>query len=303
MGKVSSARLLSHLSALLLLSGCAISGGNLNSPSLDGMAPSPSFETSDGRVPASAERYADSSILTTGKTRFSEFIVRQVNDDFGDYAVTKISYPSIDSVSNKGVPKEQLNSALEFYTDFVSTEVLDSISLDNYANYTKWVKEVAPQYVSEEFFDEVVNAQANGEFSGIVFNNFDPSQPSPKNLMPVLLRDGGPRVFNKEIWGIVAEPRGGNIYISSSGQATIMTDDEKALEWDKLVAGPGGETFPRFSDGIPEAANLIFQIGLTLRPETDGWKIVGFSSFYGVDTSQFINDTPENLIEWRNAIR
>lgn len=262
------------------------------------------FNTSDGRVPAQGNLDQSLSILTVPRTRFQETIVEYRTDEFGDYAVTKLDYPSIDSVENKGVSKTQLTSALEFYTDFLTTEVLDSIALDNYANYDRWVEEVAPKYIAAEFFDEVVNGQKNGEMDAVIFNNYrsgtDQSNSTP---LPVLLRDGGPRTFNKHFFLLRAEPIGGGVRIFSIGYASILADDKQGLAWDTLVYGPGGEQLPTYQDGKPQAGQMNFHVALELIADGESWKITHYENVFAVNGGEFFIDAPQNLVDWRNSVR
>jgi len=279
------------IASTLVLTGCS--------------TPNTNYNTSDGRTPAEGNIDENISILTVPKTNFAESIFERRTDEYGEYAVTRISYPSIDSVKNEGVSKAILTSALEFYTDFVSMEVLDSIAFDNYANYDKWAKEVAPKYVASDFFNEVVYGQKGTNFAGLIFNNYDlrSTPESAKHVIPLLMRDGGVRVFNKKMYLMSATPVNGGVIIQASGAATIITDDKKALEWDNIAMGPGGDVFPRFSDGKDETAQLRFSVGLTLIPDGSSWKIAGYSNSFAIDMSDFMIDTPENLIGWRNAIK
>ena len=262
------------------------------------------FNTSDGRTPARGNIDQSSSIRTVPRTEFIETIVEYRTDEFGRYGVTRISYPSIDSVENKGVPKTSLTSALEFYTDFLSTEILDSIAFDNYANYDTWVREVAPIYIAEEFFDEVVNGQKNGKDAGVIYNNYSGTRDVSyrANLIPVLLRDGRPRSFNKHIWGLKAEPLNGGIYIWGMGAATVMFDDVSYLNWDRILFGPGGEQLERMNDGLDQVSQFNFQVGLTLVQDGDSWKITEYSNSFNLNSADDMEKLPDKFVEWRNAI-
>jgi hypothetical protein len=290
------------LSSCLVLTGCS----SLSiSPTSENEGPGTSFNTSDGRTPAEGDIDQSTSIRTVPKTAFLETIVERRTDEFGEYAVTRMSYPSIDSVENKGVSPAVLTSALEFYTDFLSTEVLDSIALDNYANYEKWVNEVAPKYVAAEFFNEVVDGQKNGQDAGVVFNNYS-TQASPsynKNISPVLLRDGGARNFNKHIWGIKAEPLKNGLYISAIGSTTVLINDEEGAKWDAIAYGPGGEVLTQYGDGKPQAGQLNFQVGLTLTSDGDSWKIAGYSNSFSINNGEFFLEAPQKFIDWRSSIK
>lgn len=260
------------------------------------------YSTSDGRTPAEGKIDQSGSILTVPKSLFTETIVERRADEFGEYAVTKISYPSIDSVDNKGVSKADLVSALEYYTDFLSTEVLDSIALDNYSNYDKWVAEVAPKYIAPDYFDEVVNAQKHGKDAGVVFNNYS-TLFKTKNVIPVGLRDGGPRLLNKHIWGIKAESMDGGIYIWSMGAATLLVDDKSGADWWDALFGSGGSQQEWYNDNKLQASQISFQVGLTLIPDGDSWKIRGYSNSLSINGAEDNLETPQKFIDWRNSIK
>lgn len=308
------------IAGTMVLTGCSTPESNNINPGIsaspsDSSQPSPSssssnpptnFNTTDGRTPAEGDIDKSSTIMTVPKSLFQEKISSIVTDEFGTYAVTSISYPSIDSVANKGVSKAVLTSALEFYTDFLSTQVLDSVALDNYSNYDDWVQDVAPKYIAQEFFDEVVNGQKNGQEAAVIFNNFTGTRDVSykENLIPVLLRDGGPRIFNKHIWGLKAEPvKGGGIYIWGQGAATIMFDDASYLDWDRILFGPGGEALERMNDGKDQASQFKFQVGLTLIPDGDSWKIAGYSNSFNLNSSDDMEQIPDRFIEWRDSIK
>ena len=311
----------SIIATAVVLTGCSSvpfveigSDFNLSSPSGQPQTVEPStspslerkFDTSDGRTPAEGDVDQSLSIFTTPRTNFIETVHERRSDEYGEYVTTKMSYPSIDSVSNKGVSKNNLVSALEFYTDFVSTQALDSIAFDNYENYERWVSEVAPIFISAKFFDEVVNAQKKGSDSAVVFNNHFALRESSvdENVVPVLMRDGGPRVFNKHIWGLRAEPVGGGIYISGQGAATLLTDDQKGIVWDEIMfPGGGAEGLDLYQDGKPQLSQMSFSVALQLVREEDSWKIAGFSNSFAAGPDWFNPDYPAELLQWRDAVK
>jgi hypothetical protein len=308
------------LAGTMVLTGCSTPESNNITPGISSL-PSESTEpgssnndssgiynTSDGRTPAEGDIDQSISILTVPKTMFKEYVYNRIADEYGEYAVTKISYPSIDSVTNRGVSAKIVPSALEFYTNFVSTEVLDSIALDNYNNYDKWVKEVAPKYVAPEFLDILMSYQNSERPTALIFNNYDPNNINyPKNLIPVLIRDGGPRIFNKNMWGIFVEPVKGaakTIYVKGMGSATIVADDEASIAWENIVApGMKWDNFPVYTDGKPQASQIIYEVGLTLREEGESWLIVGYSNSFRHAPSDFYEPTPQKIFDWRKQIR
>jgi len=257
-------------------------------------------------VLATSGNIDDSMFLeTTQKTLFSEEIGFLRTDKYGSYAVSKIDYPSIDSVEDLGISSDR-NAALEFYIDFVSTEVIDSIALDDFSRYDEWLKDVAPKYVTAELLSTLSSAQTGNNPAAIIFNNHDPNvEAGGKNLLPVLARDGKPRVFNKSIWGLSARGgEGGGLYIWGMGSATVITDAEKGLEWDAiLTGGDSGEDFGFYKEGMPNAGPLLFQVGLTLVKDGEDWKIAGYSNSFTTNSFEFFKEVPQKLIDWRNAIQ
>jgi len=275
-------------------------------------SPQPTYDTSDGRLLAKGNIDINIDILTVPKTEFIEQIVETRTDVHGTYAVTKMSYPSVDGVKNlSGVSPKQLASALEFYTDFISTQYLDSIALDDYNRYQEWVEKVAPKYLAQDNINEIVNAQKNGSFGEVIFNNYDDSRETDgKNLIPVLMRDGKPRVFNKHMWDLRAEYSNGGIRIWSQGAATVITDDKKAMEWDILMWGEFADQVreqisqdAKYSNSIHHMQQIYYQTAITLKEEDDNWTIIGFdSSTYTRGLLSELTERPE-VLEWREAIR
>lgn len=272
----------------------------------------PTYDTSDGRLIAKGDIDINTDILTVPRTEFIEEIAELRSDAYGTYAVTKMSYPSVDGVKNlNGVTPKQLSSALEFYTDFISTQYLDSIALDDYSRYQEWIDIVAPKYIAAENFDEIVKAQDNGSFGGVIFNNYDVSRETEgKNLIPVLMRDGKPRVFNKHMWDLRAEYSNGGIRIWSQGAATVITDDKKAMEWDILMWGEFADHVreqvsqdEKYNNSIDHVQQIYYQTALTLNEENDTWKIIDFdnSSYTPSGLPIEVTERPE-VLEWREAI-
>lgn len=288
--------------ALLLLTGCS----NVVMSNESALLEPRVFDTSDGRPLAVGDISKSISILTVPVSDFDHFAHEKVTDEYGEYLVTKIAYPSIDSVKNRGPNLNTFISALEFYTDFLSTQILDSIAFDSYENYPKWVKEVAPKYISNEYFEEIVNAQQNGKSgTGVIYNNFESSRYEfQKYLIPVLKRDGGPRVFNKHLWGIKAESRGAGLYIWSMGNATIIYDDTSAAIWDPLFWKlPADSALPdRYLDGKDQISQFSFQVGLALEPDGDSWKITDFENSFSAQLFEDHLPPPERLLILRDQI-
>jgi hypothetical protein len=292
----------------LLLTGC--SGLQIGNSLLPGSSQveSTSPETSDGGVisPEPPLGY-DADFENPIKTPYLETILTTRSDEHGEYAVTKINYPSIDMVKNKGVSKSELSSALKFYTDFVSTEVLDSIAFDDYSQYETWVETVAPKYIVEDYFNDIVNAQKNGSYAGLIFNNIrDPKSdnPSDTNIVPVLIRDGGPRVYNKNINYLEASYSNGGLFIEGRGAAILIVDDKNHLEWfQKISGGMSGEYFPEFQGGINDVAPIVFTVGLALVPDGDSWKIAAFRNDFSVPISKFSLPADPKVLELRTQIK
>lgn len=288
--------------SLLLLAGCA--GANLSADSQS--MQSVIHDTSDGRPLAEGDIDKSGSILTVPISKFQHYAYETRTDEYGEYLVTKIDTPSVDSVKNRGPSMSAFISALEFYTEFLSTQILDSIAFDNYANYDKWVKDIAPKYISAKYFDQVVNAQASGEsWHGVIFNNYEVFQEKVyDHQISILKRDGGPRVFNKHLWGLRAESRGAGLYIWSMGAATIIFDDKAAAIWDPLFWDMPDSTYvpEQFQDGKDQVAQFGFQVGLALVRDGDSWKITDFENYFSARNIGSFLPAPKRLLQVRNQV-
>jgi len=243
----------------------------------------------------------ESSLETMEPTWLQEEVLETITDDFGSYSRTKTSYPDLNQIVNLGIQPRELESAVQFFTDFVMLEMLDSPALDNHAAYEQWVEVSAPKFVDSARFDSVVRAQGENQVFGVIFNNIGPLSSMGyvdgkyEYMIPRLVRDGGPRVLNKKLWDIEAAPFQDGVYLRSLGSAALITTTRNLeLQAYQLYLN-GASTVPPncFSEeGVIDAecsADQInyemlipmrFQIGLYLTPSGDSWKISSFSTFF-----------------------
>jgi hypothetical protein len=308
--------------ATVLLGGC--------SPAAESNANANQESESIELVARSGNWLNDALPETIEPTWLSEEVVEKLTDEFGSYSRTKTSYPDTSEVVNLGLQTRELESALKFFTDFVMLEVLDSPALDNNAAYKRWVESSAPKFIDPDRFDSVVRAQDNGRVFGVIFNNFGPlssmgnSPGTSEYMIPRLVRDGGPRVLNKKIWGIEAAPAQGGVHVRGLGSAALITTtrnlDLQSFEY--FLAGAHTRPPSCFTDqgDIISGCNegqmdyevifpLRFQIGLYLTPSGDSWKISSFSSYfhaldpgpYAPSNGTYLN--PDFLLELRQNLK
>ena len=279
--------------AALMLSGCA--GGVA---SLVAVSPSPSEIPNCAAVESQTDEW--STVDGTTATCLTMVPLGSVTDDLGSYTRSKFEAPDVSVVKNSGVSQADLESAFEFYANFVSTEVMDSIALDNPSQWEKWKTEVAPQYIASGYLEQILSAGDDGanniNASDIIMTN-RATKGTASEYMPVLLRDGGPRVFNKEIFSIKAQPADGGIYIESVVAGVLIMDEVDAANHLNIFAGQGFfNDLPNFMDGKTHVAKITGAIGITLVKEGNSWKIAGFNNVYTMKSGGMDeNATPEIL--------
>lgn len=265
------------LAGTLTLTGCA------------GATPTPNSNTSQ-----TAEPKEDSSFNgtngqtadTTSATGLSIISLGKTSDSLGDYTRSSFKAPDVSIISNKGVPEADLKSAFDFYSNFVSTEVMDSIALDNPAAWDTWKNDVAPKYISSQYINDILNAGNDGSSADIIMTNRS-NKGSIEQYVPTLIRDGGARAFNKEITDVKAQTVAGGIYIEATVGELFMMDDASAMNFYDITTGSNnGKLIPAYSDGIPQAMKIIGQVGITMIKEGNGWKIAGFSNTFRLDQTE-----------------
>lgn len=272
---------------------------------------SPDTENSDlesGAVLGTGSWGTDGSLETVEQTSFVETITDQLSDEFGEYSVTKTNYPDLGQVLNLGVQPGALESSVRFFTDFVMLEVLDSPALDNHGAYPAWLEQTAPKYFDPATLERLSNALATEPSMPPIFNNRAAVGPFGEttfatNSIPRLVRDGGPRVINKKIWGIEAAAVQGGIYLNATGSAVFVSNSEQGdlLDYQRFLEGKltspppclneNGEPLENCnSDQNPDEPRLHparFHVGLFLTPKGNSWQISSFSTYFSVSDRAF----------------
>jgi hypothetical protein len=218
----------------------------------------------------------------------------QVSDPYGEYTVDSLVAPPLFTIVRIGVTKEKALSVLEFFTEFVGTQTMDSMVLDNYSRWKEWKTTVAPRYIAASYLDEILNVNAEGTMGDVVFTNvtgrFSGAGPGVfqglEPLIPLGLRDGGTRVVNKTLRDVKIEKTDLGIYVSAAASEIIFSNDEADKKfWALHFADDQSSTEffnsqPYLNDGIFQARKYEFSIGYFLVPDGSSWKICGVSNGY-----------------------
>jgi hypothetical protein len=275
------------------------------------------------------------------RTGLSERIKELREDTYGSYTVTTFDPPGQQDVLNLGVSEGKLAEAMEFFTDFVATEVLDSVSLDDHTRFQEWIDTRGQLLLTVEALSFLERNQSQGGFASVIFNNsdysalnYDSSEFSPVSgatrVLPRLLRDGGPRVFNKKIWGLEAAPVGPGVYVRGSGTAVYTTSHGAVQGLYNEKFGCGNTQQSSYTDengeivwedevcliSNPETVRyglLRFHVGIYLVPEANSLKIASFSNYFKIEEiNPYIDDTqlaeefssyPEFFVQARGELR
>lgn len=259
-------------------------------------------QNSSGNSGQSGNWAKDSSIKSIEPTLLEEEVIEQITDEFGTYSKTKTSYPQLSEVLNLGVQPEELRSAIEFFTDYVMTEIIDSPALDNHKAYDEWVENSAPKYIDEKQIRALTKGKRNGNLFAPVFNNIGPidskglSNGKTNHMIPRLVRDGGPRVINKKMWGIEASKVPSGVHLSATGSAVLITTIEQTeIRWyqihkeqpDLYEASPcisENQVVDQECIGLDLKQELFFPIQFHvssyLTQSGNSWKISSYSNFF-----------------------
>ena len=229
------------------------------------------------------------------------FEFETVKDSNGVYTRTFIDASGLkfDNSTKGAFTDAQLKPVLETAMRFVSLEALDSVALDNASEWNTWKKTVAPQYISRNHLNEILNqvppTNDQGKTSNVILQNTD-------KLLPVLLRDGGVRIADKRIGSIEFRkgPSGG-VEINIDGSAVVFVNDANGaifrtnriqvlnpdgtpmsaadIKKNHVKLPPPNETY---SDGKPNAALLSFTLSFDYVKEGGKWMISGVDNFFFV---------------------
>ena len=279
--------------AALTLSGCA------------GVVPAPD----SSMVPVTEEPFDNTNLDTdeghmvegTQPTNLTIVSIGSVTDDLGSYTRSRFEAPDVGLIENAGVPQADLESAFEFYANFVSTEVMDSIALDNPNAWDKWKTEVAPKYIDSGYLDEILSVgddAANNPVAWEIIMTNRANSGTSDMYVPELARDGKQRVFNKQMTDISAQPGyDGGVYITATVAQILAVGDKGAIAYANISGGAGvGEQISIYNDNKIQAAKLIGEVGLTLFKDGNSWKIAGFNSAYTINSAALSeNATPDIL--------
>jgi len=278
------------LAGTLTLTGCA------------GAVPSPNSSTSqitEYEDNTGLDTDAGHQVEGTQATNLTIVPLGSVTDELGAYTRSGFKAPDVSVINNKGVPASDLASAFDFYTNFVSTEVMDSIALDNPKAWDKWKTEVAPKYISSSYLDQILSAGNDGQSADIIMTN-RANLGTSDMYVPELARDGKPRVFNKQMTDISAQPVDGGVYITATVAQILAVGDKGAIGYMNISAGDGvGEQIATYNDNKIQAAKVISEVGLTLIKDGNSWNIAGFNNAYTINSGSLIDNATSDILALR----
>ena len=257
-----------------------------------------------------------------------------VTDDFGSYQRTRVDPTSIEITSDKsGLPDADAEAAKNFAIDFVATEVLDSIALDNFALLEKWYAEVAPKYIHGSYIEDVIAASNEG----LSMSNWETSlglivTDAPNELgeyfMPRLLRDGKPRIAQKTFGETVELTRGpviDSVDVRLTGGAMYFSEEEEIVDrmLKRMIANQtmideNGQAItdmtaaremwrgmePELEDGLPQSGSIWLDMTYTLVKVDDGWRISGFTGSIQPDRdNRWTENASASELELRDKVK
>jgi hypothetical protein len=212
--------------------------------------------------------------------------VETVQDEFGTYqrdskASVEFEWDRFDST---GLPQEEDKELKAWVINFIMTETLDSIALDNTAAWDRWAKDVAPKYLHSKHIDKLLNADAAVIMCDKKYADFKDGE----DLIPTLFRDGSKRVSDKTIYesSIYRDTdTRGVFHVNVNGSMTSQAEDDKYLDWlftnRDLYNGKAPDSYyeawrskPEYNDGNPQKINVSFNISYRIKKEGSYWKIV-----------------------------
>lgn len=254
----------------LTLTACSGSGGVVNS------------NTAPTKNPSESSIVVEGDIITNGK----------VTDEYGEYIATKLDPKSSLYTLNEGiVNKEALEangftmadaeSAQKWVLDFVSSEGVDSIALDNPAGWEKWKSEIANKYFDPEWSSSLLD-DSEGYPSYVTLNNLEIKT----------VRDGKTRITKQDISvnsiDVFSEDKP---YIDVYGKSII---NYRATEKDaiKMIINRDSsyteakikEKWPSLFDGKEETYQVTMDWNYSLEKQPDGsFKLAGYYNSYNKD--------------------
>lgn len=262
--------------------------------------------------------------LMTFQTNYKIVSREKHKDEFGEYSIVRIEIPDeyierMPIPNINGFTEEELRGALKFYTDYALNEFLDSPVLDTPERWNEWWEGTGQHFfASDGVFGGSVKTMV--EQSAIPF---DPNNPldSPDSHAPVvynnhgwlplsndgetfiervpLIRDGGSRTMNRQVYGvqIINKIADNAIHVSGVAAAGYVTDftlHESAM---RKVYGTSFD----FPDSIKYGeyehhywTEVLVDLLLVL--EDGQWKIGGWGYNYGAANVGPTNSTTETII-------
>lgn len=252
------------LGATLTLSGCA------------GINPINSF-TNIGK----------SQVYTSGTPELTE--IESVEDEFGSYKRTTIKDTSSVVLTTDGIQnKEEGAAAKDFVVKFIVEETLDSIALDNEAQWDSWKTNVAPKYIHPDYIDEILSSETVLSSEWGTFGGKGIVLTDAGNSMPNLKRDGGARSTDKLFKTFTVDQDRSSaeiMYVYTTGSSFYrVTDEDSKAFWRGFYGNNDFDSKGQLNDGIDQSLQVDFNLSYTLKKHDGQWKIAGFSNEFLVLT-------------------
>ena len=210
-----------------------------------------------------------------------------VEDEFGSYKRTTLKDISSITLTNEAaLNKEDGDSAKDFIIKFIVEEALDSIALDNEAQWDSWKTNMAPKYIHPDYIDEILGSgmamsDEVGTYGGQGIILTDAG-----NSMPNLKRDGTARSTDKLFKNFILDQDSMNpdimkIYTTGSSFYSVKDEDAKAF-WREFYGNNDFDSRPWLNDGLNQDIQVDFNLSYTLEKHDGQWKIAGFSNEFRV---------------------
>lgn len=202
-----------------------------------------------------------------------------VTDARGSYAryVPTYDFPST-------LTGDKLEAA-KFAVNFATTEGIDSIAFDNAAGWDEWVANVAPKYISSQYFNDVISGGSDGTSAKVILTSEEGSK-------YYTVRDGGERVGNKKINSVSVKESNGSYFVEIKGSAIAYSDDQAMKDYEADKFGDRlADSNPNYNDGIMHVRPIVFEMSYNVIKEDGEWKIAGYKNLFGTDSQA--NDAAE----------
>lgn len=274
-----------------------------------------SYDTSDGRILSDTKEQGE-NFDPNSRTRFFEEVVEDRVDEYGPYSVTNIEYPSVDGVEIRGgLQEDDVKAIIELLTDFVSLHALDGIHIDNPSRIPEWFEVHGESFFNPETLEQVkAETNAGVSMSGfgdpLIASFYSSNWTTGEKLYLPLVRDGGPRIFNKtvSIPFLDRNPDDGVVRGSISAKARAVIDNSTQTISDDFDTGRRifFEQFPETEDkNRLFAADLQILIEFTLLKNTENqWRFVAVP-FTQAQKAAFSSTQPlsSEMVDFRNELR